>query len=43
MGDRGEPFSLIHAYADAGTCVEHGADSKWLRRIVAAFSFKQRT
>jgi hypothetical protein len=43
VGDRGEPFSLIHAYADAGACVEHGADPKWLRRIVAAYSFKQRT
>ena len=40
-GDHGEPFSLIHAYADAGACVEHGADPKWLRRIVAAYSFKQ--
>jgi hypothetical protein len=28
VGDRGEPFSLIHAYADAGACVEHGADPK---------------
>jgi hypothetical protein len=42
-GDRGAPFSLIHAYADAGVCVEHGVDAKWLRRIVAACSFKQRT
>jgi NlpC/P60 family putative phage cell wall peptidase len=41
VGERGEPFSLIHAYADAGACVEHGADPKWLRRIVAAYSFKQ--
>ena len=40
-GDRGAPFSLIHAYAEAGACVEHGADAKWLRRIVAAYSFKQ--
>jgi NlpC/P60 family putative phage cell wall peptidase len=40
VGDRGEPFSLIHAYADAGRCVEHGADQKWRRRIVAAYSFK---
>jgi NlpC/P60 family putative phage cell wall peptidase len=39
-GDRGDPFSLIHAYADAGRCVEHGADQKWRRRIVAAYSFK---
>jgi NlpC/P60 family putative phage cell wall peptidase len=39
-GDRGEPFSLIHAYADAGQCVEHGADQMWRRRIVAAYSFK---
>ena len=43
VGDRGDPFSLIHAYADAGACVEHGADLKWLRRIVAAYSFKQPT
>jgi hypothetical protein len=42
VGDRGEPFSLIHAYADAGACVEHGADARWLRRVVAAYSFKQR-
>jgi NlpC/P60 family putative phage cell wall peptidase len=41
VGDRGEPYSLIHAYADAGACVEHGADPKWLRRIVAAYTFKQ--
>ena len=41
IGDRGDPFSMIHAYADAGVCVEHGADVKWLRRIVAAYSFKQ--
>ena len=40
-GDRGAPFSLIHAYAEAGACVEHGADLKWLRRIVAAYGFKQ--
>jgi cell wall-associated NlpC family hydrolase len=40
VGDRGEPFSLIHAYADIGWCVEHGADPKWRRRIVAAYSFK---
>jgi NlpC/P60 family putative phage cell wall peptidase len=40
VGDRGEPFSLIHAYADAGICVEHGADPTWRRRIVAAYSFK---
>jgi hypothetical protein len=25
VGDRGERFSLIHAYADAGACVEHAA------------------
>jgi hypothetical protein len=42
VGDRGEPFSLIHAYADAGRCVEHGADQKWRRRIVAAYSFKSK-
>jgi len=41
VGDRGDPFSLIHADADAGACVEHGADAKWLRRIVAAYRFKQ--
>ena len=41
VGDRDVPFSLIHAYADAGACVEHGADPKWLRRIVAAYSFQQ--
>ena len=41
IGDRGEPFSLIHAYADAGACVEHVADPKWRRRIVAAYGFKQ--
>jgi NlpC/P60 family putative phage cell wall peptidase len=41
VGDLGQPFSLIHAYADAGFCIEHGADSKWLRRIVSACSFKQ--
>ncbi len=41
VGDRGAPFSLIHAYADAGASVEHGADPKWRRRIVAAYSFKQ--
>jgi NlpC/P60 family putative phage cell wall peptidase len=40
VGDRGAPISLIHAYADAGACVEHGADAKWLRRIVAAYSFQ---
>ena len=40
VGDHGEPFSLIHAYADAGRCVEHSADPKWRRRIVAAYSFK---
>jgi cell wall-associated NlpC family hydrolase len=39
-GDSGNPFSLIHAYADVGRCVEHGADQKWRRRIVAAYSFK---
>jgi len=43
VGYRGVPFSLVHAYADAGACVEHGADPKWLRRIVAAYSFKQPT
>ncbi|MDH3770986.1 MAG: DUF2163 domain-containing protein [Nitrospirota bacterium] len=41
VGDRGAPFSLIHAYADAGACVEHGADLKWRRRIVAAYAFEQ--
>ena len=40
VGDCGDPFSLIHAYADAGRCVEHGADPKWRRRIVATYSFK---
>ena len=40
-GDRGTPFSLIHAYAEAGACVEHGADAKWLRRIVAAYAYRQ--
>ncbi len=40
VGDSGDPFSLIHAYADAGRCVEHSADPKWRRRIVAAYSFK---
>ena len=40
-GDRGNPFSLIHAYADAGACVEHGADARWLGRIVAVYSFTQ--
>ena len=28
VGDHGEPFSMIHAYADAGRCVEHCADQK---------------
>ncbi len=40
VGNHGAPFSLIHAYADAGACVEHGADPKWRRRIVAAYAFK---
>ena len=43
VGDRGDPFSLIHAYADAGACVEHGTDARWLRRIVAAYRFQQPT
>ena len=41
VGDRGAPFSLIHAHAEAGACVEHGADARWLRRIVAAYAFRQ--
>ena len=41
VSERGEPFSLIHAYADAGAYLDHGADVRWLRRIVAAYSFKQ--
>jgi hypothetical protein len=41
VADLGDPFSLIRAYADAGACVEHCADAKWLRRIVAAYFFKQ--
>ena len=35
VGDRGDPFSLIHAYADAGAC-----GPKWLRRIVVAYSLR---
>ena len=40
-GNYGHPFSLIHAHAEAGGCVEHGADARWLRRIVAAYAFRQ--
>lgn len=40
-GDRGQPFSLIHAYAEAGACVEHGADARWFRRLVAAYAYPQ--
>jgi hypothetical protein len=42
VGDRGDPFSLIHVYADASACVEYGADVRWLRRIVAVYGFDRR-
>lgn len=34
-----EQPTLIHAYSGADGVVEHGIDTKWARRIVAAFRF----
>lgn len=31
---------MIHAYADAGRCVEHGLDDTWRRRIVRAYRYR---
>jgi len=31
--------TLVHAYAQAGRCVEHSIDVQWRRRIVRAYQF----
>lgn len=40
VGDLCQPFSLIHALAEAGAVVEHIADETWLRRILASYAFR---
>ena len=31
---------IIHSYESIGKCVEHGLDSKWHKRIVAAYRYR---
>jgi cell wall-associated NlpC family hydrolase len=34
-----EKGTVIHAYANAGKCVEHILDSKWEKRILSAYKY----
>ena len=40
VGDKGSPFSIIHAYAEARKCVEHRLDDVWMGRICGIYRFK---
>jgi NlpC/P60 family putative phage cell wall peptidase len=33
--------TLIHAYQQAGKCVEHGYDDEWRRRLVSAWRWRE--
>lgn len=40
LGDKGTPFSLIHAYAEARKCVEHRLDEKWNNMICGIYRYR---
>jgi hypothetical protein len=41
VGDKGEPFSLIHAWLPARKIVEHRASPDWLAKIRGLYRFPQ--
>ena len=40
VGDKGSPFSLIHAYDGAAKCMEHILDGKWRHRICGIYKYR---
>ncbi len=40
LGDKGKPFSLIHAHAESRKCVEHRLDERWLNMICGMYRYR---